>query len=119
MSTETKALIEELNEITKELKRLGNEMFKLRKRKDDIEKKIQLFLEETQKIGVKSNDISVVLEEKTKLVRKKKNEKLQDCINILNHYNIGNAQKICTEFMNALKGQEENIKKIKITNKRK
>lgn len=119
MTTEMKFLVEELNEITKELKRLSLDMSKLRKRKEVIEQKIQSFLEETQKVGVKANDISVVLEEKTKHIRKKKGDKIQDCINILNHYNIGNAQKICTEFMNALKGNEENVKKIKITNQRK
>lgn len=119
MTSDIKSSIDELNGVTLEIRRLYKDIDSLKKRKEQLEDQIQVFLEETKKIGVKSNDISVILEEKKKIIRKKKDEKMNDCINILNHYNIGNAPKIYSELIMAFKGNEERIKKIKITDKRK
>ena len=55
-----------------------------------------------------------MLEDKTTRTRKKKDEKMQDCINVLNHYQVGNANKIYMEMMEVLIGNEKESKVVKI-----
>lgn len=107
--------IGELSQITKEIKTRSQELFKLRKRKDDLEEKIIQFLIEKDKPGVKYKNIAIVSEEKVKRERRKKADKKQSCMNIFGHYGISNGEKIFNEISEAIKGSETTKKVLKIT----
>jgi hypothetical protein len=115
MSSEIIACVTELKSLTDDIKVRNNELKKLRKRKEELEKKIEEFLIEKDQPGVKYRDVAVVIEKNHyKRVAKKKNQKEEDCINILKHYGIGNAEKICNEMFESLKGDEVPKNTIKI-----
>ena len=107
MSGEIIACVTELKELSTEVKNRSKELSKLRKRKQELEKKIGDFLTEKDQPGVKYKDVAVILEKnKYKRMPKKKAQKEEDCVNLLKHYGIGNAEKICNEFFETMKGEE-------------
>jgi hypothetical protein len=107
MSSEIIACVTELKELCVEIKKYATELKKFRKRKDELEKKIEAFLVEKDQPGVKYRDVAVILEKnKYKRVPKKKEQKKTDCINVLTHYGIGNAEKILSEIIETMKGDE-------------
>lgn len=115
MTSEIIAYVTELKALSDDIKIRNTELKKLRKRKDELEKKIEDFLIEKDQPGVKYRDVAVVIEKNHyKRVPKKKNQKEEDCINILKHYGIGNAEKICNEMFESLKGDEVPKNSIKI-----
>jgi hypothetical protein len=115
MSTEIASIITELKEITNEIRNRSLELTKLRKRKTKLEEQLVKFLEEKKQPGIKYKGIAVIAEDKTKRVAKKKVEKFDDCVNVLRHYGVQNAEKICTELLESVKGNEVATKKVKIT----
>lgn len=115
MSSEIIAYVTELKSLTDDIKLRCNELKKLRKRKDELDKKIEDFLIEKDQPGVKYRDVAVVIEKNHyKRVPKKKTQKEEDCVNILKHYGISNAEKICNEVFESLKGDEVPKNSIKI-----
>lgn len=107
MSSEIIACVTELKELSTEVKNRSKELTKLRKRKEELEKKICDFLTEKDQPGVKYKDVAVILEKnKYKRLPKKKAQKEEDCVNLLKHYGISNAEKICSEFFETMKGEE-------------
>jgi hypothetical protein len=108
------SIIIELKELNNELKIRNEEMKKLKKRKKEIEESLCKFFEEKKQPGIKYKGMAVVAEDKTGRMKKKKAEKTQDCINVLKHYNIHNAEKIYNELMETMKGDEISKKTVKI-----
>ena len=107
MSSEIIAFVTELKELAVDIKRRSAELSKLRKRKEEIEKKITDFLIEKDQPGVKYRDVAVILEKnKYKRIPKKKAQKEEDAVNVLKHYGIGNAEKILAEVIDTMKGDE-------------
>ena len=107
MSSEIIGYVTELKELCVEIKKHATELKKFRKRKDELEKKIEAFLVEKDQPGVKYRDVAVILEKnKYKRIPKKKEQKKMDCINVLTHYGIGNAEKILSEIIETMKGDE-------------
>ena len=107
MSSEIVAFVTELKELTVDIKRRSTEIAKLRKRKEELEKKITDFLIEKDQPGVKYKDVAVILEKnKYKRIPKKKAQKEEDAVNVLKHYGIGNAEKILSELIETMKGDE-------------
>ena len=112
--TDIVTFLHELNEINKEIKILYQDIGKFKTRKLYIEKYIQNFLKETNKPGVKFKNLSVVLEDKKRKIKKKKNDKMESCLNVLNRNGISGGIKVYNELMDALKGDEQVIKIVKI-----
>jgi hypothetical protein len=107
MSSEIIAYVTELKELWVEIKKHSTELKRFRKRKDELEKKIEEFLVEKDQPGVKYRDVAVILEKnKYKRIPKKKEQKKTDCINVLTHYGISNAEKILSEIIETMKGDE-------------
>ena len=107
MSSEIIGYVTELKDLWVEIKKHSTELKKFRKRKDELEKKIEEFLVEKDQPGVKYRDVAVILEKnKYKRIPKKKEQKKMDCINVLTHYGIGNAEKILSEIIETMKGDE-------------
>lgn len=114
-SSEMRSLIVELREVGKEIARLAATLAKHRKRKADLEKQVASFLEQRDTPGVKYQGITVVAEDTVRRCRKKKAEKMQDCINVLRQYNISNSERVLHDLEEAMKGSAVDTKKIKIS----
>lgn len=112
--SEIGAIILELKELNNEIKIRNEELKKLRQRKKEIEENLCKFFEEKKQPGIKYKGLAVVAEDKTARAKKKKAEKTQDCINVLKHYNIHNAEKIYNELLETMKGDEISKKTVKI-----
>uniref|UniRef100_A0A6C0KGE3 Uncharacterized protein n=1 Tax=viral metagenome TaxID=1070528 RepID=A0A6C0KGE3_9ZZZZ len=117
MSSEIIAFVTELKDLSLDIKRRAGELSKLRKRKDEIEKKICEFLVQQDQPGVKYRDVAVILEKnKYKRLPKKKAQKEEDAVNVLKHYGVGNAEKILAEVIETMKGEEVPKNSIRLKN---
>jgi hypothetical protein len=107
MSSEIIAAVTELKDLSQDIAIRAKEIKKLRDRKKELEEKICKFLEEKDQPGVKYKDTAIILE-KNKYTRipKKKAKKEEDCLAVLRHYGIGNAEKIFNELVETMKGDE-------------
>jgi hypothetical protein len=115
MSSEIASMINELQSLTTEIKTRNIELFKLRKRKDDLEEKVLEFLDEKNLPGAKYKGVAVVSTEKAARTRKKKADKTSEAISILSNYGISNGEKIFQEIQEALKGDQTTKKILKMT----
>ena len=107
MSNEMISWVTELKDLTAEIKRRTRETSVLRKRKDELEEKIEKILLEKDQPGVKYKDVAVILDKgKYERLPKKKAQKEEDGINVLKHYGIDNAEKIFNEVIETMKGDE-------------
>ena len=107
MSSEIIAYVTELKELVADIKQRSMQLGKLRKRKEELEKKITDFLTEKDQPGVKYKDTAVILEKnKIKRVPKKKAQKEEECLEVLKYYGITNAEKILNELVETMKGEE-------------
>jgi ABC-type dipeptide/oligopeptide/nickel transport system ATPase component len=106
--------ITELNKVNQEIKRLSIEVRKLRKQAKDIELRIVDFLKEKDQPGVKYQGKAIILENKEKYLKKKKNEQETDAIEVLSKFNIPNPEDVLKEILNARKGNLTEIPKLKI-----
>jgi hypothetical protein len=114
MSSEITSIISELKEITNEIKIRALELSKLRKRKEELEEQVVKFLDEKDQPGVKYKGVAVIAEDKIRRLPKKKSQKEEDCLSVLRHYGIGNAEKIYNELLETMKGDEIPKKAIRI-----
>jgi hypothetical protein len=92
----------EIKQIDTELKRIHTISISLKKRKMDIEQKIQKYLTENNHKGVMINDVTIVQQEKTKikpLTKKEKEFKVKD---LLKHHGISDS--LFNEINNVTKG---------------
>lgn len=105
----------ELNNVTLEIKRLSDNLRELRKTKKEIENVILEYLKEKDQPGVKFQGKAFVLESKSKRIPKKKTQKKEDAIRILENCGLNNPEKILEQLLEASKGDEEEIQKLKIT----
>lgn len=112
--TEISSLVNELKILNTEIKNRSVELSKYRKRQSSVKDQILKYLEQENKPGLKHNGTVVITEDKESRQRKKKAEKAQDCINVLKHYGINNADKIYKELIEVQKGVKINKKNLKI-----
>lgn len=109
-----KADINELNQVNAEIKRLGDLGRTLKKQAKVIESRILEYLQSKEQPGVKFNDTAIIVENKVKRGSKKTAERENDAIRILEDNGIDNAKQVLNQILEARKGDEEEIKKIKI-----
>jgi len=113
-----KSLIDEINGIDKEIKTLKLRVKGLNSRRKTVEKQILEFLEQNEQPGVKYKNLAFYQETKARRKIKKKADKRNDCMAVLNSLGIQNSESAYRAIENAMRGyiQEENsltIKKIR------
>lgn len=106
--------VRELDEVKKEIKRLTQQLRSLRLQSKSIEMRIIEYLEQSEHPGVKFQGNAIVLEKKSKRASKKKSLREADSIRILEEYGIRNAKQVLNDILEARKGDELEINKLKI-----
>ena len=109
-----KGQMNELDEITREIKLLNDKLSKLRKRKKTIEENIGEYLESNNKPGFKCNGKIVTKFEKETRKRLNKRDKEENMKNILRQHGINDSDGVCHQILNSIKGDSQTISTIKI-----
>lgn len=99
-------LMQDLIDLTAEIKVRNKEVKTLREKKKETEAKIMLYLREHEQPGVQLNNIVVIKNEKEKRERKKKKEKLEDGSSVLKKYGINNPEQVLEELIESMKGNK-------------
>lgn len=106
--------VNELNNILIEIKRLNKTVAELRKRKKEIEGRITSFLQSKEQPGVKYKGMAIIAEDAKKVCYKSKKDKEQSGIETLKKYGIHNPDEVLKEVMSSMRGEELEMKKLKI-----
>lgn len=106
--------IKELKSINVEIKRLTKSAAVLRKKAKQLEKDIIDYLNHKEQPGVKFQDTAIILENKYKREGKKKQSIEEDSLQILRDNGISDPQNVLKEIIEARKGREIPLQKIKI-----
>lgn len=114
MSTEIVGVVNELKAISSELKKHRNETIKLNKRKKQLETIIIDYLQAKDEHGFKHNGIAIIAEEKEARGPKKKSEKIEGGISVLENYGIDNPKEVLEELIERMKGSPVPKTKLKI-----
>ena len=106
--------VTEYKSINMELKRLQESIRKLKKRRKTVESYILNYLQSTKYPGVKYQGTSFYKETKNTKVAKKKDEKIQECADLLTQYNIPQSadllKKLVRTFTTKKNQQKHSLK---------
>jgi hypothetical protein len=106
--------VNELNNLTQEIKRMSRELKVLRRKAKEAEARIVEYLKVKETPGVKFQGKALILQSKERHIKKKKVEQEIDALEVLAKYNIDNPQEALKEILNARKGNATEVHKIKI-----
>ena len=109
-----KADVNELNCIKEEIRRLSFRLKDLRKKASDVEGRIISYLEEKQQPGVKYKGTAIIIENKNRKVRKKKNQLEEDALDVLKQHGVSNAHEVLGQILKARSGEVVTCSKLKI-----
>ena len=109
-----KGQMNELDELSKEIKLLSERMTKLRKRKKEIEENIGQYLESNNKPGFKCNGKIVTKFQKESRKRLNKRDKEENMKDILRENGINDTDGVCNQILESIKGDSQTISTIKI-----
>ena len=109
-----KSSLQELDRIDIEIKRLNDNLKQLRKQKKNVEQNIIGFLNAKNQPGVKYKNNAIIVEKKEKRIRKKKNQKQEEIMNILVSYGVHNPNEAFNKIVEANSGNVEITDKLKI-----
>jgi hypothetical protein len=101
-----KADVNELESIRAELRHLTARRKVLKAKEKAAEERIALFLKSKDQIGVKHQNVAILIEEKEISGPKKNKERDADAISVLQRYGITEADKVFAEIMQARKGDK-------------
>lgn len=104
----------ELEQVVKRLKELNSEAKELRGRKKQLEFTILNWLEETQNPGLKFNELIVLKKESKTRTKKKKSEKEEDIMRVLEEQGVQDPKKALNSIFGAMKGEELSKSKLSI-----
>ena len=107
--------VTELKEINTEIKRLKGVSSELKKRAMKLEKDIISYLNEKNIPGVKDKDTAIIIENKKKRIPGGKKNAEQESIKILESHGILNAKNVLNEILEARKGNNIEMQKVKVT----
>ena len=114
MSTEIVGVVNELKSICSELKKHRNDTIRLNKRKKLLESQVIEYLRAKDEHGFKHNGVAIIAEEKEARGPKKRNEKLEGGISVLENYGIDNPKEVLEELLEKMKGSPVPTTKLKI-----
>ena len=107
--------VQELKEINIEIKRLKGRTTELKKQAANLEKNIISYLNEKDIPGVKDRDVAIIIENKKKRINVSKKNAEQESIKILEAHGIINAKNVLNEILEARRGNNIELQKVKVT----
>lgn len=106
--------VNELAGIKTELKVINAKAKKLRARKKDLETEIAKYIKAKDLPGVKHHGTEIRVEEKISRAGKSNKQRDLDAMNVLENYGIRHPERVLQELMEARKGEEVQIDKLKM-----
>jgi len=114
MTDTARSSLEELRNVCAELYKVNQQAKELRTRKKELEKDVMEYLESKEKPAVKYQGIVFQITPKVARARKKKEEKLLDCVKVLQAHGVNDPQKAFTELTEAMKGSPSEVSTLKM-----
>lgn len=116
MTSLIQAEVQELEGIQIEIKRLLSTLHQLRNRKTEIEKSIISFIETKGHHGLKYGNMVIATEEKPyRLYKSAKDKQISGAHILRSEFGIEDAENAITRLTDAMKGEEETRRKLKLT----
>jgi hypothetical protein len=96
------------------MKRLRQQLRILKKQKDECEKRILIYLEQTKQPGVRLNGRVILAKSINRRKYQKRRDKLDKGVDVLRRYGISNSQKALEELLEEMRGSPETVRVLKI-----
>lgn len=109
-----KAYVDELENIEAQIKINNQKNAALRKRVKELKDNIAQFLQEKDQVGLKYKGKAVVLETTEKRLPKKKAEKQESVMHLLQELGISNTEEVYKQILDVQKGETVEKHNVKI-----
>ena len=109
-----KGYIDELTMLNTEIKRNNARNKQLRTRVKELELGIAEYLTSKDQLGLKYNGRAVIVEQSERRPAKKKQEKREDIITLLQEFGIGDTDRAYERLLEVQKGDPIEYQKVKI-----
>ena len=108
------ANMNELKQINTEIKRLSTQLKILKEKKKEIDENIIEYLKEKDSDAIRYKDLVVQTKDKRHREKKKKVERENDILNVLQQAGVHDSVKVLDGIKSALRGKEINVSCLKI-----
>jgi DNA-binding transcriptional ArsR family regulator len=95
----------EIDALDKELKSVQQHLKKLKKRREQVNKRIQDYLDKNDQPGVKYKGIAIIKQEKQKRLYKKKKDRETDACQFLEEHGIRQPKKFLEQLLEKRRGE--------------
>jgi hypothetical protein len=109
-----KSSVDELKNINIEIKRLRENLCKLKKRSVELEKYIVSYLNEKNELGFKSEGTAIIMTNKTKKIKKSKKEIESETSRYLENNGIRNPKEFMDNINKIREGDKIDMQQVKI-----
>lgn len=110
--------LKELSNIIEESKRLGEQLSVLRDRKRELEQRLIEYLQNTDEVGLKYESFIFIPKDKKIRKKLKKKERDEAAVRVLGDYGVDQPKEAYEKLLDAMKGDEEIIPSLKISEQR-
>lgn len=107
--------LKELSNIIEESKRLLDNLNTMRERKKELEQRLIDYLQTTDEVGLKYESFIFIPKDRKIRKRLKKKERDEKAVQVLSDYGVDQAKEAYEKLMDAMKGEEEIISALKIS----
>jgi septal ring factor EnvC (AmiA/AmiB activator) len=104
----------ELKQINTEIKRLTTQIKILKEKKKEIDENIIEYLKDNDSDAIRYKDLIVQTKEKKHREKKKKIERENDILNVLQQAGVNDSVKVLDGIKSALRGKEFNVSCLKV-----
>ena len=104
----------EMKSINVEIKRLSDQIKRLKERKKELDENVLEYLKEADSEALRYKDMLVISKEKKHREKKKKVERENDILNVLQQAGVSDSVKVLDGIKSALRGKEKTVSCLKI-----
>jgi hypothetical protein len=110
--------LRELSTLIEKSKKLCEELGQIRDRKKELETRLIEYLQNTDEVGLKYESFIFIPKDKKIRKKLKKKERDEAAVKVLEDYGVEQAKEAYIKLMDSMKGDEEIIPSIKISEQR-
>lgn len=107
--------LKELSTIIERCKTIQDDLKELRERKKTLEQRLLEYLQHTEEVGLKYESFIFIPKDRKKFKKLKKKERDEVAVKVLEDYGVTQPKEAYVNLMIALKGEEEIVQSIKIS----